>query len=700
MWGVSDMSHRLLSLALAAGLLASPALAVPGDPPTAPPTLLHLQVRLADSVGTPLDGSVALEVRLYDDASAGTLLWSEAPGATASNGVVDLLLGGTVPFPANAFDGSERWLALQVGADAEMTPRVRVASVPFAFRAATADDVPGKDIDPNSISINGFPVIDATGAWIGSPTGLVGPEGPQGPIGPAGPAGADGLDGATGPAGPEGPAGPAGPEGPQGPIGPAGPAGADGLDGATGPAGPEGPAGPAGPAGPEGPQGPIGPAGPAGADGLDGATGPAGPEGPAGPAGPEGPQGPIGPAGPAGADGLDGATGPAGPEGPAGPAGPEGPQGPIGPAGPAGADGLDGATGPAGPEGPAGPAGPEGPQGPIGPAGPAGADGLDGATGPAGPEGPAGPAGPNLLDSTTTIVGVIDFPSVITSTGVLGNSPGGTGVFGEGVSPFYGVQGINRDSGGTAIYGRNEGTIGPSYGIVGETLSRQGVGVEGVANFPSTVTIGVRGEVASVDGFGVFAAGDFGGTGAKFFVHPHPTDPSREIRFVCLEGNESGTYFRGSTQLSEGVATIQVPEEFRMVTEAEDLTVQLTAVGGPALLWVESKGLDQIVVRGTGDVAVDYQVNGVRRGFADLESIQPNQAFVPMQRGVPYGSQYRPEMRQILVDNGILNPDFTPNEDTAAAMGWELSDTQRSDFVPEAQQFQEPEAQRFQENGQ
>jgi hypothetical protein len=65
------------------------------------------------------------------------------------------------------------------------------------------------DITPTSISINGATVIDATGNWVGSPTGLVGPTGPAGPAGPTGPAGAQG------PAGPAGPAGPTGPQGPK-----------------------------------------------------------------------------------------------------------------------------------------------------------------------------------------------------------------------------------------------------------------------------------------------------------------------------------------------------------------------------------------------------------------------------------------------------------------------------------------------------
>jgi hypothetical protein len=39
-----------------------------------------------------------------------------------------------------------------------------------------------------SLALNGTTIIDATGNWVGSPTGLVGPQGPPGPQGPAGPA--------------------------------------------------------------------------------------------------------------------------------------------------------------------------------------------------------------------------------------------------------------------------------------------------------------------------------------------------------------------------------------------------------------------------------------------------------------------------------------------------------------------------------
>jgi hypothetical protein len=156
-------------------------------------------------------------------------------------------------------------------------------------------------------------------------------------------------------------------------------------------------------------------------------------------------------------------------------------------------------------------------------------------------------------------------------------------------------------------------------------------------------------------------------------VQPHPRDPSKEIRFACLEGNESGTYFRARARLQGGTALIEVPEDFRLVTEPDDLTVQLTTVGR-AEVWVESYDLERVLVAGDRDVEVHVLVQGVRRGFADFETVRANHAYVPQERGVPFGTQFPEGLRRILVENGTLNADFTPNEATAARLGWELAD--------------------------
>ena len=67
-------------------------------------------------------------------------------------------------------------------------------------------------------------------------------------------------------------------------------------------------------------------------------------------------------------------------------------------------------------------------------------------------------------------------------------------------------------------------------------------------------------------------------------------------------------------------------------------------------------------------------MNGVRRGFTDYQPYEKNLAFVPEVRGVPFGQQYPTQLRDILVKNGILNPDYTPNEATAKELGWILQD--------------------------
>ncbi|MCA8974914.1 MAG: hypothetical protein KDC98_09335 [Planctomycetes bacterium] len=183
---------------------------------------------------------------------------------------------------------------------------------------------------------------------------------------------------------------------------------------------------------------------------------------------------------------------------------------------------------------------------------------------------------------------------------------------------------------------------------------------------------------------GTTVDGSFTVTGSKNFVQPHPVDPSLQISFVCLEGNESGTYFRGSSRTANGIAVIEVPEEFRHVSSRDNLTVQVTAMG-PASVWVESKSLQTVVVRSDRDVEFDYFVNGIRRGFEDFEPVAENVAFRPSVRGLPFGSNLPIGVRQILVMNGMLNADFTPNEIVTSSLGITLQDPtldELSDFAP------------------
>ena len=193
-----------------------------------PSTLTH-QGRLYSASDEPITGDVSVTFSIYDAPSGGAELWTETHTITFDNGYYSGELGATSPF-ATLLDAGDLHLGITVGNDAELTPRATVRSVPFALAANNAIG----DITPSSVSVNGTTVINSSGAWVGSPTGLVGPAGPAGATGPAGPAGADGAAGPVGPAGAVGPAGPAGAQGIQGIQGVQGPAGAAGPAGATG----------------------------------------------------------------------------------------------------------------------------------------------------------------------------------------------------------------------------------------------------------------------------------------------------------------------------------------------------------------------------------------------------------------------------------------------------------------------------------
>jgi hypothetical protein len=281
-----------------------------------------------------------------------------------------------------------------------------------------------------------------------------------------------------------------------------------------------------------------------------------------------------------------------------------------------------------------------------------------------------------------------------TGIGVLGTNGNSWGVWGSSVSGI-GIYGASVHS--TAIAGQTQSSTLGSAGVFGENASgssgvspvtvpgllgsvHTGDGILGFSDDPMHAgTVGANLSngygiygLSNVNGLAVYANGGFGGTGAKYFIEPHPSDPTREIRYVCLEGRESGTYFRGTAQLVNGFATIEVPEDFRIVTAEKGLTVQVTPVGDPALLYCVSKSLDKIVIRGSSDVEFDYMVNGVRRAFADFDPIFPNKVFIPATARDPnFTVGFPAETVRRLKNNGILKEDGSINLETAHRLGWD-----------------------------
>jgi hypothetical protein len=215
------------------------------------------------------------------------------------------------------------------------------------------------------------------------------------------------------------------------------------------------------------------------------------------------------------------------------------------------------------------------------------------------------------------------------------------------------------------------GVRGASFSHTGvDGVSRDGVGVVGWNKDALGMNV-AWGVLGASDTLGVQYANGLAGTGVKSFVEPHPTDASKAIRYVSLEGNEAGTYFRGRGKFERGLARITVPEDFRLVTDPEGLTVQITPIGEMASYAVVRVGLDEIVVKSSRNVEFFYAVNGVRHAYRDWQPIVTSQDFfMPESAEEKLPAYFNPEERRRLIANGTYKEDGTVNIETAERVGW------------------------------
>jgi hypothetical protein len=208
----------------------------------------------------------------------------------------------------------------------------------------------------------------------------------------------------------------------------------------------------------------------------------------------------------------------------------------------------------------------------------------------------------------------------------------------------------------------------PGYGVLGiSQATGVGAALLDVSNVQLVYALlAAQGPI----NYAVFAGGDFGGTGAKYFVEPHLTDASKVIRYVSLEGPEAGTYFRGRGRFEHGQATIQLPEDFRMVTDSEGLSIQVTPIGEFATVAVLQIDLDGIVVKASRNVEFFYTVNGVRKTHKHLKPVGPGNEFVPQSAEAKMPAHLTEGQKSMLISNGTYNADGTINMETAERLGW------------------------------
>jgi len=223
---------------------------------------------------------------------------------------------------------------------------------------------------------------------------------------------------------------------------------------------------------------------------------------------------------------------------------------------------------------------------------------------------------------------------------------------------------------------------GPGIGVLGLTVT----GGSGVAGYraSSIGNLQAGSELGFTTTVGLQTFGTTAATGMKNFIEPHPSDASKIIRYVSLEGNEAGTYFRGKGKFQNGTAVIPVPEDFRIVTDPEGLSIQVTPIGQMASVAVESIGLDRIVVRGSRNVEFFYTVNGIRHAYKDVGPIAENEKqFVPRTPDEPMPAYLPAVLQQRLISNGTYTAEGKVNMETAHRLGWDKIWEQRLRPAPE-----------------
>ena len=97
------------------------------------PETINFQGALKDENGEPVNDTKIIQFLIYDDETAGSLVWSEYQSSVEIvDGIFSVELGSDTAFPAGLFDYSELWITFKLGGD-EMSPRQRILSIPYAL---------------------------------------------------------------------------------------------------------------------------------------------------------------------------------------------------------------------------------------------------------------------------------------------------------------------------------------------------------------------------------------------------------------------------------------------------------------------------------------------------------------------------------------------------------------------------------------
>ena len=96
------------------------------------PATLNFQGALKDENGEPVSDTKIIQFLIYDDETAGSVVWSEYQNTVEIvDGIFSVELGSDTVFPEDLFQTEELFITFQLGG-AEMSPRQQLLSVPYA----------------------------------------------------------------------------------------------------------------------------------------------------------------------------------------------------------------------------------------------------------------------------------------------------------------------------------------------------------------------------------------------------------------------------------------------------------------------------------------------------------------------------------------------------------------------------------------
>ena len=105
------------------------------------PKILNYQGYLTDTLDIPINDTLHMTFKIYDDISGGNELWSETQtNVHIKNGIFNVILGKIIPVPDSIYtDFTSTWLEVTLEGPQILIPRTRITSVGYAYTSTYSD---------------------------------------------------------------------------------------------------------------------------------------------------------------------------------------------------------------------------------------------------------------------------------------------------------------------------------------------------------------------------------------------------------------------------------------------------------------------------------------------------------------------------------------------------------------------------------